>query len=975
MKKIYFLVVLSLLITQSYAQLTGTINVPSAVFPNLSAVVDSLNNQGVGNGGVTFVIKSDTVLNQNGGVVLTTTGTAQNPIVIKSESLINRATIYFFGGSAVDKETMIKFKGSDYITFEGLILKDTTALFENTFYLDTLLSNGCKYNTIKNCWIEMRKSNVNATYGVNYLIKPSSIDGSNSFNHFYNNTVKNISVAYYFYNNVQNIDFFDEANEVGAFQNNESIIDNAALCGVYMHGQKGAKVFNNKISNIVKPSAGTLGPAAIYTASATPSGNINIPCEIYNNEITNVSTPNTSVWGLYLSARKMTYNIYNNKISGIHTSGTSNETASGILLIATTINANVYNNFIFDIASPSGIVTGVPATQGIYVRITDNANIYNNTILIDYTPLVSGSQSAALFVNSTSCIMDLRNNIFVNRTQKPIGFTGLVTSVYNKNLTLANYTSSTNNNIYYAGLPSSQNLIFYGYSTTTPIKDSTLAQYKTFAATVDQQSYTEDPYFVSATDLHIDESHLAVSACTGQPINTPFSITTDIDGNLRDTQTPDIGADEYLGGFSANVTFNVLSNSLPVDSAYIIFNDDSLYTDANGSVVFTIVSPQLDAKYSISKNNYFPIIDSIDIVRRQIIIDIDLMKISDKNQITSFTISNQIGETVIDSILNKVNVTMPYGFELDSLLPTILISEFAAINPASGVVKDFTSPVIYTVTAQNGVQKQWTVNVVNALNNESDIISLTIPNQVGNTIINNTMNRVNVVMPYGVSLNSLTPIIEVSVGATINPLSGVAQNFTDSVIYIVKAQNGNEQQWVVKVVNELNTENDILSFTVASQVSPAAINSGVHTVNLIVGLGTSLTSITPTITVSPDAAVNPASGIAQNFTNAVNYTVTAQDGTQQIWVVTIGVVDDMEKLSSNLFKIYPNPANDLIYINFKNNDKYSVELLDVNGRVILTKVFEKNIKNSIDISTLKAGEYFLKAQSSDKIKIEKLIIK
>jgi hypothetical protein len=51
--------------------------------------------------------------------------------------------------------------------------------------------------------------------------------------------------------------------------------------------------------------------------------------------------------------------------------------------------------------------------------------------------------------------------------------------------------------------------------------------------------------------------------------------------------------------------------------------------------------------------------------------------------------------------------------------------------------------------------------------------------------------------------------------------------------------------------------------------------------------GTAETSLTPTITLSPGATVNPASGEAKNFFTAegVTYTVTAEDGTTQTYTV------------------------------------------------------------------------------------------
>ena len=87
-----------------------------------------------------------------------------------------------------------------------------------------------------------------------------------------------------------------------------------------------------------------------------------------------------------------------------------------------------------------------------------------------------------------------------------------------------------------------------------------------------------------------------------------------------------------------------------------------------------------------------------------------------------------------------------------------------------------------------------------------------------------------------------------------------------------------------------SSENDITGFTVAGQVGDSVIDAVYHTVEFHMPHGTDVTALTPTVTVSADASISPDSGVPRDFTNPVSYTVTAQDGTQEEWVVTC-VVD------------------------------------------------------------------------------------
>ena len=81
----------------------------------------------------------------------------------------------------------------------------------------------------------------------------------------------------------------------------------------------------------------------------------------------------------------------------------------------------------------------------------------------------------------------------------------------------------------------------------------------------------------------------------------------------------------------------------------------------------------------------------------------------------------------------------------------------------------------------------------------------------------------------------------------------------------------------------------ITRFEIPGHVNPTTINHINHTIAVLMPAGTNVTSLTPTITVSEKASVNPASQTAQNFTSPVTYTVTAEDGTAQIYTVTVTV--------------------------------------------------------------------------------------
>jgi hypothetical protein len=85
---------------------------------------------------------------------------------------------------------------------------------------------------------------------------------------------------------------------------------------------------------------------------------------------------------------------------------------------------------------------------------------------------------------------------------------------------------------------------------------------------------------------------------------------------------------------------------------------------------------------------------------------------SSANDITSFKLSEQTEAAAIDSNNHTVDIEVANGTDLTSLTPTIAVSDKATISLASRTTQDFSSPVTYKVTAEDGTTQDWTVTVM-----------------------------------------------------------------------------------------------------------------------------------------------------------------------------------------------------------------------------------------------------------------------
>ena len=152
--------------------------------------------------------------------------------------------------------------------------------------------------------------------------------------------------------------------------------------------------------------------------------------------------------------------------------------------------------------------------NGAYIRYARYLDMYHNTF--------KGSTNGCYILTSTgsdvSKVLDIRNNIFQGGTYA-FFFSGSTMDSVNMDYNI--YNSSGANLAYYLSMR------------------STLAAWQSAMPTMNANSSADPVVFVAVDDLH-------VLNMGPNNIGTPIStITLDIDGDVRSSTTPDVGADEY----------------------------------------------------------------------------------------------------------------------------------------------------------------------------------------------------------------------------------------------------------------------------------------------------------------------------------------------------------------------------------------------------------------------------------------------
>lgn len=152
-----------------------------------------------------------------------------------------------------------------------------------------------------------------------------------------------------------------------------------------------------------------------------------------------------------------------------------------------------------------------------------------------------------------------------------------------------------------------------------------------------------------------------------------------------------------------------------------------------------------------------------------------------------------------------IQFTLPAGVSLTALKPTIVLPPGISISPASGVPVDFTNPVDYTVTAKDKSTKKYTISVTTqpVLSSNKTITSFSFLKTDNPTLsgdVQGTISGPNILctVPAGVSVTALKPTIT-HTGSAVNPVSGIANNFTTPVTYTVMAEDGSSLEYSVTV--------------------------------------------------------------------------------------------------------------------------------------------------------------------------------
>lgn len=500
-------------------------------FTTIANMVSSINTNGIGENGATFIFKDGQTFNVgNPGTTMNfVTNPSDNKKVLftrSNDGTIPPIILGTDGGATED--ALLGFVGWSNVTINGLNFNTTGSTpFSYGVFFRSTGQRSCNNNVVANCLFDFSgRKNLeapgnnfpNAIY-FNARETTSNLCVANN-NTIYNNTIIGMPRAISIRGNTNNISTRNTENSI--FNN---YITDVTATGIQMEFVGTAKIYNNIIENI----------SINGFISGDGDGFVGIRAEglfsdsyIYNNIIRNISNTFTTTNSVRLSA--MSLGQRNNSF------------------------LYVFNNIITNIQLPN--VSNVDTYTSRFINLADNGSFpsgfyrfFNNSFVND-----SRVSFAVVFSNGvhSNNSLEFRNNIFIVNT-----ITGSVSSVigvlYGTKFGNTNMLSSNSrNNIYF-----SNNNNFTFYRSGNPVPTSTTTGFNTFAQyrasrIGEQTSQFSNLNFININSLQLDNSNPGTGTILGSAITIPgigFQndiLNIDINGYLRNPSMPTIGANELL---------------------------------------------------------------------------------------------------------------------------------------------------------------------------------------------------------------------------------------------------------------------------------------------------------------------------------------------------------------------------------------------------------------------------------------------
>lgn len=222
--------------------------------------------------------------------------------------------------------------------------------------------------------------------------------------------------------------------------------------------------------------------------------------------------------------------------------------------------------------------------------------------------------------------------------------------------------------------------------------------------------------------------------------------------------------------------------------------------------------------------------------------------------------------------------------DITKLSPMFELSLGASIIPENGTVHDFTKPVEYTVTSENGEwKKKYVVSFISdkKKNDKAEIIKIELPDGILKRTPEFSNDSIKCYVNVNVDVTKLSPNFQISEGASLVPDNNSVHDFTNAVTYTVTSENGKiVRKYIVDFIKEkdLSKEANVIQINLPDGILVKNPVIEEDKITCYVGSYVDITKLAPEFNISEGATISPASATEQDFSLPKVYKVTSEDG-------------------------------------------------------------------------------------------------
>ncbi|MCR5028707.1 MAG: PCMD domain-containing protein [Fibrobacter sp.] len=237
---------------------------------------------------------------------------------------------------------------------------------------------------------------------------------------------------------------------------------------------------------------------------------------------------------------------------------------------------------------------------------------------------------------------------------------------------------------------------------------------------------------------------------------------------------------------------------------------------------------------------------------------------------------------------DTILVEFPQGTDLSKVkLDTAIVFRKSSLSPAPSSVTDWSKAQQFTVTAEDGSEKTWTVIAYTTPSSATDL-QMAFEDQFK---VNRFGDTISIKLVYGSTVaEAVLDSFSISAGASISPSPDSVKSWGASQSFTVTAEDGTAKTWTVLLSiaaedETVSSDKELLSISAEGEVSAATVDASKKTVVLHLASASALSSVNVILEISKTASHNLET-TDLDLRSEKTFTITAEDASFETWTIS-----------------------------------------------------------------------------------------